>query len=240
MHPIILGITGDHNTGKTTLAQLLETHCNARVLQFSDGIYAEVAKAFSVSIIDLAARTTKNMAQPLLALHNCADKAFVQRMQEIYASGLREGGTVGEVLDLAAPRTPRQILEWWGSEYRRTQNPDYWVDQAQARINLYLGAGCTRPFVLADVYKHNEADMVRAMHGTIWRLEWPGHEQRTAHPTSTEHLQIKADLTLTNAGDIPHLQHLALTQWHELLRAKQAQAEASQHLFNRRNCAVLN
>ncbi|MEZ2740773.1 hypothetical protein [Comamonas jiangduensis] len=45
-----------------------------------------------------------------------------------------------------------------------------------------------------------------------------GHEQRTAHATSTEHLQIQADLTLHNMGDIKHLQHLVLTSWHELQR----------------------
>lgn len=238
MHPIILGITGDHNTGKTTLAHLLETHAHARVMQFSDGIYAEVAEAFGTSIIDLAARATKAAPTTLLALNNCADSAFVQRMQAVFAAGLQEGGIVGEVLDLDAPRSPRQILEWWGSEYRRSQDPAYWVNKTQERINHYRSQGCTRAVVLADVYKLNEAGMIRSMSGAIWRLEWPGHEQRTAHATSTEHLQIKSDLTLLNAGDIPHLQHLALTQWHELLRAKQAEAEASQHLFNRRNCVV--
>lgn len=201
--PIVLGITGDHNTGKTTLAQLLETHCFARVLQFSDGIYAEVAAAFGVSIIDLAERGTKTIPQRLLALHNCKDKAFVQIALQ-HAEG-----------DLQTPRSPRQILEWWGSEYRRAQDPDYWVKTTAARIERYQNASCKRPIVLADVYKHNEAQLVRSLGGHIWRLERPGHEERTTHPTSTEHLQIQADLTLHNVGDISHLQHLALTQWHE-------------------------
>jgi molybdopterin-guanine dinucleotide biosynthesis protein len=45
MHPIVLGIIGDRNTGKTTVAQLLQTHADARAMAFSDGIYAEVAQA---------------------------------------------------------------------------------------------------------------------------------------------------------------------------------------------------
>lgn len=77
---------------------------------------------------------------------------------------------------------------------------------------------CRRPIVLADVYKHNEAEMIRNMGGTIWRIERPGHEQRTTHATSTEHLQIQADLTLHNIADVGHLQHLVLTHWHELKR----------------------
>ena len=204
--PIILGITGHHNTGKTTVAQLLEIHVHARVMAFSDGIYTEVAQAFGCSILDLANRSLKATPQRLLALHNCTDKAFVQCVLP-HAEG-----------DLLTPRTPRQILEWWGTEYRRAQNPDYWVQATAQRIQHYHSKGCRRPIVLADVYKHNEAQLIRRLHGTLWRLERPGHEQRTVHITSTEHLQIQADLTLHNIADVAHLQHITLNHWHELQR----------------------
>ena len=206
MHPIVLGITGHHNTGKTTVAQLLETHADARAMAFSDGIYAEVAQAFGCSILELSDRLGKTQPQRLLALQHCTDKAFVQRMQA-HAEG-----------DLQTPRSPRQILEWWGSEYRREQAPDYWLECIRSRIFYLRMHSCRRPIVLADVYKRNEAEMIRNMGGTIWRIERPGHEQRTTHATSTEHLQIQADLTLHNMGDIKHLQHLVLTSWHELQR----------------------
>lgn len=205
-HPIVLGLTGHHNTGKTTVAQLLETHADARAMAFSDGIYAEVAQAFGCSILDLASPLGKTHPQRLLALQHCADKAFVECVQA-HAED-----------DLQTPRTPRQILEWWGSEYRRTQAPDYWLECIRSRIFHLRMHSCRRPIVLADVYKRNEAEMIRNMGGTIWRIERPGHEQRTTHATSTEHLQIQADLTLHNIADVGHLQHLVLTHWHELKR----------------------
>ncbi|WP_313603914.1 hypothetical protein [Comamonas jiangduensis] len=207
MHPIVLGITGDHNTGKTTVAQLLQTHVDARAMAFSDGIYTEVAQAFGCSILELSDRLGKAQPQRLLALQHCTDKAFVQRSMQAHAEG-----------DLQTPRSPRQILEWWGSEYRRSQDADYWVKRTQHSINHYRCHNCHRPIVLADVYKLNEAELIRSLGGTIWRIERPGHEQRTTHATSTEHLQIQADLTLHNMGDIKHLQHLVLTHWHELQR----------------------
>ena len=203
-HPIVLGLTGHHNTGKTTVAQLLEAHAHARAMAFSDGIYAEVAQAFDCYVPDLAGQLGKTQPQRMLALHNCADKAFVQCVQA-HAEG-----------DLQTPRSPRQILEWWGSEYRRAQAPDYWLEYIRSRIFYLRMHSCRRPIVVADVYKHNEAELIRNMGGTIWRIERPSHEQRTAHATSSEHLQIKADLTLHNIADIGHLQHLVLTHWHEL------------------------
>jgi hypothetical protein len=207
-HPIVLGITGHHNTGKTTVAQLLEAHANARAMAFSDGIYAEVASAYSCISIDLANRPSKNQPQPqrLLSLAYCADPDFVQTAIEHLQGGIY------------TPHSPRTILELWGSEYRRSQNASYWINKTRARITTLLACPCPRPIVLADVYKRNEAEMIRNMGGTIWRIERPGHEQHTAHPTSTEHLQIQADLTLHNIADVGHLQHLVLTHWHELLR----------------------
>jgi len=72
--------------------------------------------------------------------------------------------------------------------------------------------------VLADVRMRNEAEMIRNMGGTIWRIERPTRQQRNPSTTSSEHLDIQADLTLHNIADIGHLQHLVLTQWDELQR----------------------
>ena len=62
--PILLGITGLANAGKDTLAQLLATHCGARTMAFSDGIYAEVAEAFDCTITDLPCATPRNSLSP--------------------------------------------------------------------------------------------------------------------------------------------------------------------------------
>ena len=133
--PILLGITGLANAGKDTLAQLLATHCGARTMAFSDGIYAEVSEAFDCTITDLALRNTKEQPQPWLALVHCRDVAFVQRMQDHLAAQ-------GHALDLMAPRSPRTILEWWGTEYRRHQNPAYWVNTVRQRIQRLRSEVC--------------------------------------------------------------------------------------------------
>ena len=104
MHPIVLGITGHHNTGKTTVAQLLQTHADVRAMAFSDGIYAEVAQAFGCSILELSDRLGKAQPQRLLALQHCTDKAFVQRMQEpVYSQPTAIEGEPPPMLQLHIP-----------------------------------------------------------------------------------------------------------------------------------------
>jgi len=52
----------------------------------------------------------------------------------------------------------RPILQWWGTEYRRSQDPDYWVRQTAALIS---GQKASR-FVATDARFTNELDMLRA------------------------------------------------------------------------------
>lgn len=209
--PVLLGITGLANAGKDTLAQLLATHCGARTMAFSDGIYAEVAEAFDCTITDLALRNTKEQPQPWLALVHCRDVAFVQRMQDHCAAQ-------GHALDLMAPRSPRTILEWWGTEYRRHQNPAYWVNTVRQRIQRLRSVGCKMPIVISDVRKPDEAAMLRELGGHLWRITRPGSEVQTAHATSTTGQEFAPDLTLINCHDIAHLQGLALVHWGELVQ----------------------
>lgn len=103
--PTIIALTGHAGAGKDTVASIiLDAYTrNGGVLAFADGLRQEVCFAFDVYMHTLSNRETKEQPHADLALHRCCDERFVQRMAEHYASGLREGGIVGEVLDLAAP-----------------------------------------------------------------------------------------------------------------------------------------
>lgn len=192
-HPIILGLIGAPDCGKTTTAQLLETHVHARVMAFSDAVYAEVAQAFDCNIIHFTQRASMSRPFLMLALYHCMDTGFKQFAGD---SGM------------LCANTPSHILQRW-CDYRRAQDPDYWIKQIQTRIAHYVAAGCSRPIVLPDVATPTQAELVRNLGGTLWRIERPG----ICAPC-----QVESDLTLNNRGDIAHLQHVVLTQWHELVR----------------------
>lgn len=65
----------------------------------------------------------------------------------------------------------RALLQWWGTEYRRTQDPDYWVKQTAERIR------CEDPEValMGDVRFFNEFEFVKA-NGCAVRIDRPGFE----------------------------------------------------------------
>lgn len=50
--------------------------------------------------------------------------------------------------------TPRSLMQWWGTEYRRSKDPDYWVKRAADKMNS------DGIYVVTDVRFPNEVDML--------------------------------------------------------------------------------
>lgn len=73
------------------------------------------------------------------------------------------------VADLEADKARfRGILQWWGTEWRRGQNPNYWIDLTRARIRALRGS--TGMVVVTDVRFPNEAELIESMGGTVVRI----------------------------------------------------------------------
>lgn len=69
----------------------------------------------------------------------------------------------------------RALLQWWGTEYRRKQAPDYWVQKVLAQI----AAKPTTSFVISDLRFKNEAIACRAAGHILVRVDRP--DTRIAH-----------------------------------------------------------
>ena len=62
----------------------------------------------------------------------------------------------------------RVLLQWWGVEYRRSQDPDYWVKQLVAKMPE------ENFVVVSDVRLPIEMDAIHAAGGEVWFVERPG------------------------------------------------------------------
>jgi hypothetical protein len=104
--------------------------------------------------------------------------------------------TVAEVY--AKPTTPRMraLLQQWGTEYRRGQDPDYWTEIMRERLSTVAAAA------VSDVRFADEAELVRELGGEVWLIERPGCQ---ANGHASEALAFAADRIIDNSGDIEHL-----------------------------------
>ncbi len=204
----LIGLTGPKASGKDTVADLLRTHCGFAKLGFADALYAEVANAFSIHIAQLQERETKEHPMSALALGKCLGDGFTGRMINMHHE-------LGERIDLAAPRSPRQILQWWGTNYRRNQSENYWVGIASQRVAYLMNQNLATRIVITDCRFPNEVEMIRqAFGGQIWQVKRPGCTVPDgSHPSETTGEAFKPNAVIANDHDMRHLQQLVLGEF---------------------------
>lgn len=199
----LIALTGLHGAGKDTVADALP----ARKLAFADVLYREVAEAFGVTVAELKCRETKESVTRKLSLDWCGLEDFVtwhfKNESKCYET---------EEEWIFARHSPRQILQWWG-DYRRAQDPGYFVDSAFADVCTAMKV-VGESVVLTDVRFPNEAAMVRQLGGQIWQIKRPGYEAGgTGHASDTAGDEFAPDRVVTNGGSLEDLRATVLAAW---------------------------
>ena len=162
---MLIGILGLKGSGKDTAAEML-TGCGFTRMAFADALYAEASRAYEVTPHFLARRDTKETSLERLALKHCLDANFVGLFTTQQARG--QYLTVSDVLDM--PRSPRWVLQQWGTEYRRKSRwgrEEYWVDPVMRRIDAKPKGSRV---VLADVREPIEVRAIRTRGGLLVRI----------------------------------------------------------------------
>lgn len=206
----IVALTGLAGSGKDTVADMLATHCGFTKLAFADPLRNEVAQAYNLgSNYDLLTnRDTKEEPTARLALCECSSFAFLG------AVAMATGATV-DAAWMQAPRSPRQVLQWWGTEYRRAERVNYWSTAMVLRIKDLANMG-QRRFVITDCRFENEAGAVRRLGGMVWQVLRPEAYVQAVegtHASVTDGFHLKPDLEVRNDGTVNRLRQNVLGAW---------------------------
>jgi len=141
--------------------------------------------------------------------HGFAQESFAKPLKEavryIYGWGHEHlDGSLKEVVDPYWQTTPRAVLQFLGTEIGRQLDPNIWVKSLQRRLeSYYTGAGGPFSFVITDVRFPNEAEVVKALGGEIWRITRPALGERTdLHASETGMDLYIADREILNTGSI--------------------------------------
>ena len=182
----IIGLVGRAGAGKDTVASILQDAYGHIPVAFADALREEVSEAFGVDHSLWVDRYTKEQPTPALSIARCKDNRFIQRM-------------IALAEDPYPARSPREIMRWWGTEYRRDcDSSTYWTDRLHERIESYLRTGF-RKIVVTDVRFFNEAEFVRILRGSIWRIQRQEADAVNAnHQSESEQDKIDADRTISN------------------------------------------
>lgn len=209
---ILLGLAGAAGSGKDTCADYLVRRYGFLKFSFSDALYREVAAAFGLEDESLLRyRKTKDAPAQMLQLRMCKDRAFSELAVKLLDAQHKEVGVEPFLYPEGQALSPRQILQWWGTEYRRAQAPNYWLDRAGQWMAEVWGS-CKYPehrpqlFVNTSVRFPNERDWVRGFtNGQVWHLRREGLGAVNAHVSEAPLEVLEPERELFNNGSIDTL-----------------------------------
>lgn len=153
----VVGLVGRKRSGKDTAAEIFESKGWYRT-SFAKALYTEVSEAFGVSVEQLQEHEHKEV--PWVPLAGCKDAEFVELAKALArVSFLDKLDHVGiKTEDLRQFwLSPRRILQWWGTEYRRKDDTFYWV----RRLSEELASVKPERVVISDIRETHEAAYVK-------------------------------------------------------------------------------
>jgi len=198
---MILGFAGKAATGKTTaakhMAPLLDKECRivpmAMVLRDEvEGFLRAIGAGETVPLVYGCQDDKVRIfyVDETKALAQCPQWAhFVVENREIQD---RPGQTAVTV---------RRILQWWGTEYRRAQDPDYWTKAWGRKVEQFDLANIH--VLVDDVRFMNELNVIREHGGLIVKIERPGFDGANNHASETSLDEYQAwDRGIVNDGTL--------------------------------------
>lgn len=95
----------------------------------------------------------------------------------------------------------RVLLQWWGTEFRRSKDPDYWTKKLAERLDNQEW------IVVSDVRTPDEMKVIREAGGEVWFVERPGVAPVGIpnHYTEVALEGASFDRTIQNDGTIEEL-----------------------------------
>jgi len=198
---MILGFAGKAATGKTTaakhMAPLLDKEC--RIVPMAMVLRDEVEAFLRVIGADESVPWVYGCQDDKVRVFYVDEaKALVQCPQWAHFVGENRG-----IQDRPGQTavTVRRILQWWGTEYRRAQDPDYWTKAWGRKVEQFDLAHMH--VLVDDVRFMNELNVIREHGGLIVKIERPGFDGANNHASETSLDEYQAwDKVIVNDGTL--------------------------------------
>lgn len=189
----IIAITGRKGHGKDTLAKII-ARCPPPagkswkgewlITHFADPLKQMTKAVFGLTDRDLYTAEGKEAPLP----KPIELDMYLRGMRQITGADVRPRGMIAH--------TPRQVLQFFGTEYVRAVSPSYWFDQLALNIRGH------QKVLIPDLRFQNEAKFVRSLEGVVVRVTRIDlSSSDDAHASEAEIDGIEPDLELGTVTD---------------------------------------
>ncbi len=174
---MIIGLVGYKGSGKTTACNIIKKHLTDVVqINFKDALIGELKDKFP----DLLLAIVETMYD--LGIDTSVDDLFSDK-----------------------PALVRTLMQNYGTEVRRVDNSDWWVDEWEVSIDYGLH-GCSN-VLTDDVRFQNEAMAIKDAGGILIRIERSDIVTTDQHLSEVEQQSIECDYTISvGKGELEQLE----------------------------------
>lgn len=152
---MIIGVSGKARSGKGEFAKVAKEEFGATIVSFAAGVKEEVAEWLTDSEVCWSHRNLYGENE---------DKEALLRAHHSFIEGTHMTDFVVKFGDYQLGYwyfTPRALMQWWGTDYRRAQDKDYWVKKGLAKcVDRHV------LYIIDDVRFPNEAEAVQSYWGS--------------------------------------------------------------------------
>mgnify|MGYP001394887594 CR=1 FL=1 len=201
---MIIGFAGKAASGKTTAANFLkgilpgETLVIPMAMVLRDEVEAFLRQAGADEHVPLVYGSQEDKVR---VFHVETRRALAACQQ--WGEFVAENREIQDRTGMTAV-TVRRLLQWWGTEYRREQDPDYWTKAWGRKVEQY---DLPRVHILVDDVRFiNEVAVIRAHGGRLVKIERPGFNGANDHSSETSLDAYRAwDAVVRNDGSLEQL-----------------------------------
>jgi len=180
---MIIGFAGKAASGKTTaarhMAPLLDRE--TMIVPMAMVLRDEVEQFMRVCDVAESVPLVYGSQEDKLRVFHI-DQAKALRACPQWGQYLAENSEIQGRNDMSAV-TVRRLLQWWGTEYRRSEDPDYWTRAWQRKVS---GFQLDLIHILVDDVRFmNELDVIRNLGGYFVKIDRPGIAAGGNHASET-------------------------------------------------------
>ena len=206
----IVAVSGKSQHGKDVVANFLVRHFGFHRVAWSDELKHEVATRLRATVKAITA-----MDERLGLLPNLPMALRLRTHHENHPSEAWWAARIHYILNTERSPAIRALLQEYGTEVRRADNGDYWLDAWARRVRRVIREDALHPssaevrIVIPDTRFPNEAQRALDLGGILVRVERPGAPPCPTpnHPSETAlDAWPNWDLRLLNVGTVDELE----------------------------------
>jgi hypothetical protein len=180
---MIIGIAGKAATGKTTaakhMAPLMDMAC--KIVPMAMVLRDEVEEFLRAVGADESVPLVYGDQDDKVRVFY-VDEQQAQKQCPKWSHFVSEHQEIQDIPGQTAV-TVRRILQWWGTEYRRAEDADYWTKAWGRKVKQF---DLEHMYVLVDDVRFiNELNVIKEYGGLIVKIERPGFDGANNHASET-------------------------------------------------------